>query len=544
MRRTFLGLVTTVAMLAAVVAGTAQADTIRVMSTTDTVDAGLVDGYNGIPGIKALFAQWESANNLPSDTLAYTGVGTGVALDRARNGEADVVITHAPSLEKTFVSQGYSQEAYGRAIFYSDYVIIGPQDDPAGVLSSAPHDAVSAFEKIAQAGAAGKAVFDSRGENSGTNVQEQVIWGLTDPAVVPTQVAANAAGDTSRHEPVTGGTAWYVKTTKGQAANVQQCATTPNCYTMTDRGTFNRLVNSGTLPQLKVVADKNTASDRGGENLLVNPFSAYIVNPSPSGGFPVGAPTPNVPAATRFVDFLTSDFFQNAVNAFPSASDPAFHADAFPKVDATVPTTVTAGQPATLNVTLTDRLPGGDAIYGIAVQLQASTDGGNTFNNVGGPQRTNQSGVASFAPVVASTTTFRVTTARQFKWSPMAQTIGVVAATPAPIVPPKDKTPPTVSKATLSAKKLSLTISEAGKVKATFKIRKTRKVNGKTRTTYVSVKSVTLFAKKAGRISRTFAALKPGTYHVTLTATDKAGNVKTRTVTLVVKAPAKKKTTK
>jgi tungstate transport system substrate-binding protein len=542
MSRTFLGLVMTVATLA-VAGGTAQADNIRVMSTTDTVDAGLVDGYDGIPGIKALFAQWESANGLPADTLAYTGVGTGAALDRARNGEADVVITHAPSLEKTFVSQGYSLEPYGRAIFYSDYVIIGPQDDPAGVRSSAPHDAVSAFEKIAQAGAAGNAVFDSRGDNSGTNVQEQVIWGLTDPAAVTTQASANAGGDTTRHEPGSGGTypAWYVKTTKGQAANVQQCATTPNCYTMTDRGTFNRLVNSGTLPQLKVVSDKNTPNDRGGENLLVNPFSAYIVNPS--GSFPVGAPTPNVPAATRFVDFLTSQFFQNAVDTFPSASDPAFHADAFPKVDATVPTTVTAGQSAPINVTMTDRLPGGGAIYGIAVQLQASTDGGNTFNNVGAPQATNQSGVASFAPVVGSTTTFRVTTTRQFKWSPAAQTIGVVAAT-TPVVPPKDKTPPTASKATLTAKKLSLTISEAGKVKATFKIRKTRKVNGKTRTTYVSVKSITLFAKKAGRISHTFAALKPGTYHVTLQATDRAGNVKTRTVTLVVKAPAKKKTKK
>ena len=105
------------------VGSAAQADTIRVQSTTDTVDAGLVDGL-----LEPMYAQAQ-----PGDTLDYVGVGTGRALDNARRGIADVVITHAPSLEQQFVTDGFSLEPSGRAIFYSDYVIVGPRADPAGV---------------------------------------------------------------------------------------------------------------------------------------------------------------------------------------------------------------------------------------------------------------------------------------------------------------------------------------------------------------------------------------------------------------------------
>ena len=547
MKKRLFGVLTSVLVLSAGVAGAARADTIRVQSTTDTVDAGLVEGYNGIPGIRALFAQWEAANGLPADTLAYTGVGTGAALTNARNGLADVAITHAPSLEADFVTAGYSYESLGRAIFYSDYVILGPQDDPAGVLTAAPHDAVTALEKVAAAGAGGTAVFDSRGDNSGTNVQEQVIWGLTDPGAATTQQATGTT-DATRHEPGTGGAypAWYVKTAKGQAANVQQCAITPNCYTMTDRGTFNKLVNSGTLPQLKVVSDRNTPSDRGGQNLLVNPFTAYIVNPDAT--FPGGSPTPNVAAATRFVDFLTSDFFQTAVASFPSASDPAFRPDAFPAVGASVPPVAAYGGAAALNVTLTDKLPGGGPVVDLPVQLQASVDGGKTYANVGAPAATNGVGGVSFRPAgITATTTYRVALPRLKKFSANVQTLGVVSVTQPTKAPPPnvvDKTAPLVTKATLSVKKLTFRIDEAGTVKATIKIRKTRKVNGKARTTYVTVKSLTIYAPKAGTVSRSFRTLKPGAYHVTLKATDKAGNAKTRTVSLTIKHPKKAKSSR
>ena len=57
----------------------------------------------------------------------------------------------------------------------------------------------------------------------------------------------------------------------------------------------------------------------------------------------------------------------------------------------------------------------------------------------------------------------------------------------------------------------------------------------------MKVKTATIRATKAGRVSRTFAALSAGTYRVTLVATDAVGNVKQRTVTLKVKASKSKR---
>src|SRR4029079_4007489 len=229
MLRRFLMVTGAVVAVAGWSAAGAAADTIRVQSTTDTVDAGLLDGL-----LRDAYAQAQ-----PGDTLAYTAVGTGRALDNARAGLADVVITHAPSLEAQFVADGFAADPFGRQIFYSDYVLVGPRSDPAGVSAAHAHDAVGALADIAAAGQNGSASFVSRGDNSGTNVQEQIMWGLT--SAVTKQTASNAAGDATRSEPGSGGNvpSWYVRTQKGQAANLQEADVCPsstypngNCYTM------------------------------------------------------------------------------------------------------------------------------------------------------------------------------------------------------------------------------------------------------------------------------------------------------------------------
>jgi hypothetical protein len=212
-----------------------------------------------------------------------------------------------------------------------------------------------------------------------------------------------------------------------------------------------------------------------------------------------------------------------------------------------VPPVVSPGVPTELDVTLTDKLPGGGAVVDMPVQLQASTDGGKTYVNVGAPAASNGVGGVSFRPPVTATTTFRVALPRFKKFSPNVQTLGVVTVPRGIKGPPPsfvDKTAPAVTKATLSAKRLSFRIDEGGTVKATIKLRTTRRVNGRTRTTYVTVKRLTITTLNAGTVSRSFKTLKPGTYHVTLQATDRAGNAKTRTVTLIVKHPKKVKSTR
>lgn len=519
-------------VLAALITGlggaTASADVIRVQSTTDTVDAGLVDGL--------LRPMYQAAQ--PGDTIQYTAVGTGKALDNARAGLGDVVITHAPSLEAKFVADGFSLEPYGRAIFYSDYVIVGPADDPAGAFTGSRHDAVTTFEKIAAAGAAGTATFVSRGDNSGTNVQEQIIWGLTG-AGVQKQTAQNAAGAGGRFEPWTGAATdypnWYEKSQKGQAANLQQadvCATTPanpngGCYTMVDRGTFNRLLNAGTLTKLKIVTDKSTPGVRGGENLLINPFSAYIVNPAAVSGLT----TVNVPAAQRFMDFLTSESFQGSLDTWPSASDPAFRADAFPKVDldASLPVTGVSGRAVPMTVTVTNRLPGEGVVPGIPLQLQRSTNGGKTFTDVGAPVTTDAAGRASFTPKLLKTTTFRVRMDRYRQFSPSTSTLGVVA-----------DLAPQVTKIRLTAKRLALTVNEAATVRVAVSRRTTRtvRVKGKKRTVVVlkRVKNIRAVATRPGQVARSVGALRPGVYQLTVRADDVAGNVTKRVVRLTVRS--------
>ena len=300
-------------MLAAGAIGSAPASAsdVIVQGTTDIRDAGLLNDVI-VPGFQAKYPQY---------TLKYIAVGTGQAITNAEAGQGDALVTHAPTSEKPFVFNGFSYEKTGRAVFYSDYVIIGPSDDPAGVFASAPHDAASAFERIAAAGEAGNANFVSRGDNSGTNTQEKIIWGLTN---VPLN---------SSHEPgdgtATGNPAWYQKAGLGQAATVQLAAQCPfaggGCYDMTDRGTFNRLVANGTITNMKVVTEKNDAAARGGLNLLTNPFTAYAVNPAK-------IPSVNLAGARAFLSYLTSKGFQKILDGYPSTANPAFFPDAHPEI--------------------------------------------------------------------------------------------------------------------------------------------------------------------------------------------------------------------
>jgi tungstate transport system substrate-binding protein len=523
-----------IALAAAVTAGlavpsVATADEIRVQSTTDTVDAGLVEGL-----LRPLYKAAQ-----PGDSLAYVGVGTGAALNNAKAGLADVVITHAPLLEQQFVNQGFSI-GLGRQIFYSDYVIVGPLDDPAGVAAKHPHDAIGAFEDIAAAAEANpNAVrFQSRWDDSGTNVQEQLMWAQSN--VTPKQTATKPnPPDPTRQEPGTGGTypAWYLHVQRGQAANLtatENCVVAGNgCYTILDRGTFNRQVNAGTVTHLKIVSQKNTADARGGENLLINPFSVYLVNPAAI----KTDPKPNVAAAQRFVDFLTSPTFQQALRSFPNAVDPAFLPNAAPNItlDGSLPQTVNKGATVTLSGRVSNNLPGAGAVSGMPVVLQQSTDD-TTWINSNALVNTGPDGRFTVSAPVQSTVRFRLFTAAApasgyNQFTPSALPLGVVTVNPTapPADTTKDTTKPRVSKVKLSKTSLSLRISEKGSVRAIIDRRAGKK--------YRRVQTVTLRSTATGAktVRVKHKRLSKGKYRVRLTATDAAGNKRTLTRNFTVR---------
>jgi tungstate transport system substrate-binding protein len=384
---------TRIGVLASLVVGIAlvvvpaapAASKVIVQGTTDVRDAGLLEEVIE-PGFSAVYPEYE---------LKYVPVGTGVAIANAKAGGGDALMVHAPSQEKTFVEEGYSLEPRGRAVFYSDYVIPGPLDDPAEVLTKAPHNAALAYELIAKAGEEGKANFISRGDNSGTNTQEKAIWKLT-------KVELNKLG-----EPGPAGTetdaSWYHKAVLGQAETLKvtdECPTATftggGCYEMTDRGTYNRLVANGSVTHLKVVTEKNEASAPGGSNLLTNPFSFYIVNPAK-----VTSATINVKGAEALRDYLTSEAFQSGLASFPNTTSPAFFEDAHPTITATqVSGTFDLGAKFTIAGTVTGRLPGAQPVSGVPMNVQQQAAGSTEWKSIASTVTDDEGGYSVEAPVV------------------------------------------------------------------------------------------------------------------------------------------------
>jgi tungstate transport system substrate-binding protein len=313
----------------------AFADTVtnvRIQAGTTPQDSGLYDAV--------IHDQFEA--QYPQYNLQYFGVGTGLAITNAENGEGDVVWTHSPTLEESFVAGGYSYESGGRYVMTSDFVTVGSKSDPAGVLTGTPNDVVAAFKEIAAAGNAGTADFVSRGDASGTNTKELAIWKLTG-------IPLNTLG-----EPGTPGTttddSWYHKTGDGQAANIQVTNECPfssgACYTLADRGTFNEVVSLGEAPNLEIVSQNNNGPGAlGGFDLLLNPYHVYAVNPAK---FSPG--TINIAGAMAFLNFLSEPSTQQAIADYPSPSNPAFYPEIYP--DLTVGTGVPSSAKATQTITV------------------------------------------------------------------------------------------------------------------------------------------------------------------------------------------------
>ena len=239
-------------------------------TTTSTYDSGLLD---------YLLPAFEEETGIKVDVVA---VGTGQALEMGHNGDADVLLVHAPDQEEAFVGMGYGVDR--EPVMYNDFVIVGPEEDPATIAGMA--DAAGAFARIATA----KAPFISRGDNSGTHMKERRIW--LEAGITP-------EGD------------WYISAGQGMGA-VLTMAEELGAYTLTDRGTYlSRLSERYSLPILVE-----------GDPLLFNPYHVIAVNPAVH-------PDVNYEAAKRFIEWLTSPEIQERIGAFTHAAtgQPLFHPD-------------------------------------------------------------------------------------------------------------------------------------------------------------------------------------------------------------------------
>ena len=245
----------------------ALAETIRVASTTSTEASGFFD---------YLLPRFTAATGIRVRVIA---VGTGQAIRLARRGDADVLLVHHRPSEEAFVRAGYGLRRH--SLMYNDFVIVGPASDPAGVRGAT--DAVAAFRKIHGA----RAVFLSRGDDSGTHRRERSLWRASGIA------QSERAG-------------WYREIGAGMGRTLNTAAAMP-AYTLVDRGTWLSFGNRGPL-RLLVEGDRR----------LRNPYGVIAVSQKKH-------PHVRAKASRQFIDWLVSEAGQRAIGSFRIGGEVLFH---------------------------------------------------------------------------------------------------------------------------------------------------------------------------------------------------------------------------
>ncbi len=200
--------------------------------------------------------------------VKVVAVGSGQALELGRRGDADVLLTHAPDAEQQFMEEGHGTERH--AVMHNDFVLVGPQSDPADVGNQTA--ITEAFRRIAE----NQSPFISRGDESGTHMKEKKIW--KEGGIVP-------HGE------------WYLRAGAGMAAALRMAAE-KHAYTLSDRGTF--LAQQESL-DLTILCE--------GDPLLQNPYAVIVVSTEKHPGV-------NQQAVRRFAEFLLSPAIQAIIGEF------------------------------------------------------------------------------------------------------------------------------------------------------------------------------------------------------------------------------------
>jgi tungstate transport system substrate-binding protein len=112
--------------------------------------------------LKVLLPAFEADSKIKVHVIA---VGSGKALELAKNGDVDVAMVHAREAEDQFVAAVHGVNM--RDVMFNDFVIIGPEADPAGLKKE--KDLLAALKRLVEM----KSRFISRGDNSGTDQMEQ-----------------------------------------------------------------------------------------------------------------------------------------------------------------------------------------------------------------------------------------------------------------------------------------------------------------------------------------------------------------------------------
>jgi len=246
----------------------AMAQSIVMSSTTSTEQSGL---------FAFLLPEFKKATGIDIKVVA---LGTGQALDMARRGDADVVFVHDQAAEEKFVAEGFGIKRF--PVMYNDFVVVGPQADPANVKGN---DIVAALKKIS----ASQASFVSRGDKSGTHAAELRFW---------TQATLADKKGSGYRECGCG---------MGPALNI---GASTGAYVLTDRGTWLNFKNKA---DLKVLVE--------GDAKLFNQYGVMVVNPAKHAHVKQAD-------AQKFVDWIISVSGQAAIAAYKIGGESVFFPNA------------------------------------------------------------------------------------------------------------------------------------------------------------------------------------------------------------------------
>jgi len=261
-----------------------ESETIVLASTTSVENSGLLahilPGFTRETGIE----------------VHVVAQGTGQALATAAHGDADLVLVHDPEAEAKFMAAGHGESR--QEIAWNDFIIVGSGADPAHIAGT--RDVLAALRAIAAA----KAVFVSRGDNSGTDALEKRLWkavGL-DPAT---------EGGTADGGAAPGG-GWYRDIGGGMGAALNAAAAM-DAYTLSDRGTW---LSFGHKADLRIVLE--------GDPRLLNRYDVILLNPQTH-------PQAKQAPAHRFAAWLASPEGQAAIAGYTIAGQRLFHPESDPK---------------------------------------------------------------------------------------------------------------------------------------------------------------------------------------------------------------------
>lgn len=262
---------------------------ITIATTTSTENSGL---------LAYLHPVFEKEKGIKVKVIA---LGTGAAIECAEQGNADLILVHAREKEDKFVTDGYGVNR--KDVMHNDFVMLGPVGDPAGIRGM--KDVSEALKKIAR----NKAVFVSRGDDSGTHIKEQDLWEETGIPVKEAEQELAKSGIKKKITLVKPEGDWYFSIGQGMG-NTINFTFEKQGYTLADRGTY--LAYKDKVDLIVLVE---------GDKRLFNPYGIIAVNPEKH-------PSVNYKHAMTYINWITSPKIQTLIGDYKINGEVLFSPDA------------------------------------------------------------------------------------------------------------------------------------------------------------------------------------------------------------------------